>query len=72
MSPLLGSARGFVEQAAPSAYVCSECLERFDAGSPCLVSIRGGKVKKRVCSDECRLQFDGRIWQEIADERMHK
>jgi hypothetical protein len=36
------------------------------SGQPILQSIKNGKVKKVVCSEKCRLDFDARIWQEIA------
>jgi len=32
-----------------------------------LASVKKGKVKKAVCSEECRQEFDARVWQEFAD-----
>lgn len=48
---------------------CSECGMRIMAGQPILHSRskKDGKVRKTVCSEKCRLDFDARIWQEIAD-----
>jgi hypothetical protein len=34
-----------------------------------LGAIRMGKVQKRVCSNECRLEFDNRYWQDRAQQR---
>lgn len=42
---------------------CSECSQKSRA---MLVSERNGKVLKRLCSEECRLEFDNRFWQEAA------
>lgn len=41
---------------------CSECHKKIPANTPALVSIRHGKVQKRVCSEECRLIFDAWFW----------
>ncbi len=48
---------------------CSECGKRIRKGEGCLVSVRMGKVQKRVCSEECRLIFDDAYWQQRARER---
>lgn len=68
---LLGSRASFTEQLAPKSYKCSECGDRFPKDSPCLVSIRNGRVTKRICGEECRLTFDDRIWQERANENQN-
>ena len=52
----------FVKVAAPYGFVCSECNQRVPKGGPCQVSIKDGKVKKRLCaSEDCRLEFDAHI-----------
>ena len=48
---------------------CSECGERLAVGRKALVSIRNGKVQKRVCGENCRLEFDARFWDEAAQKR---
>lgn len=63
---LIGS--DFVEQTAPRLTYCSECARKIPAGEVALVSLKYGKVQKRVCSEDCRLEFDARFWDEIADE----
>jgi hypothetical protein len=45
---------------------CSECGKVITAGQPVLVSQKNGKVRKRICGEECRLNFDARVWQQIA------
>jgi hypothetical protein len=45
---------------------CSECNERYATGDTILASIRDGKVKKLVCSERCRLEFDNNFWQGVA------
>jgi hypothetical protein len=45
---------------------CSECDKRVLKGERILVSRRNGKAMKYVCSENCRLEFDARIWDEIA------
>jgi len=52
---------------APRTYLCTECGQRYRAGSLCLVAIRGGKVKKRVCSEDCRQTFDDQFWQQRSE-----
>jgi len=63
--PLLGS--DFVEMTSVVRRRCSECGQAISVGGAMLASIRGGKVKKVVCSEACRQDFDARVWQEIAD-----
>ncbi len=52
--------------------ICSECGADIPAGGIALESIRGGKCRKRVCSEDCRLEFDNRYWQERAALRERK
>ena len=66
---ILGSRRSFTEKKSPKARECGECHQRYPAGHIWLVSIRKGKVMKRVCSEACRLEFDDRFWQDVADQR---
>lgn len=56
----------FVKQPAPRKVKCSECGHPIAEGQETLVSVYDGKVRKRVCSEDCRLKFDARIWQTIA------
>lgn len=48
---------------------CSECNRWIGAGATALVSVRKGRVQKRVCGEECRLEFDARYWDEVAQLR---
>lgn len=58
----------FVERVEAKTVYCSECGRKILPGEKSLVSLKGGKVKKRVCSEECRQTFDDAIWQAFADE----
>lgn len=60
--PLIGS--DFVEWVQLQGSCCSECGKRMPVGSKVLASIRKGKVQKKVCGEECRLEFDARYWDE--------
>lgn len=66
MFRLIGN--NFTIQISNGKVRCSECGERVPKGLECLVSIQDGRVKKRVCSESCRLDFDDRYWQDRADE----
>ena len=59
----------FVPDTAIRLTYCSECGKRMPIGFTSLVSIRNGKVAKRVCSEECRLTFDNNFWQGVARKR---
>jgi hypothetical protein len=48
---------------------CSECGEWIQEGQNVLASIKNNKVRKVVCSEDCRLEFDYKFWSERADER---
>lgn len=65
---LLGSKANFQEYKYTYRTHCSECTREIPAGTVCLVSMRNGVVKKRVCSEECRQTFDDRVWREIANK----
>ena len=64
---LIGSRGRFTEKVYSREEYCSECACRFPKGHTWLVDIRGGAVKKRICSEECRETFDTRVWEEIAE-----
>ncbi len=64
---LIGSS--FTTQISKGNVKCSECGEWIPKGQECLVSIQNGRVKKRVCSESCRLDFDDRYWQDKANDR---
>ena len=59
----------FVPIVATRNVRCSECGAVVYKGQTALESIRGGKVKKRVCSEACRQTFDDNYWQARANER---
>ena len=70
VKPAIGS--DFIWAAVNHMTRCSECEEKIPAGTMALVSIRNEKVQKRVCSEDCRLEFDSRFWQGRARERRLK
>lgn len=45
---------------------CSECHAVIPIGSEALVSEKNGKVKKIVCSEDCRQEFDANFWAAAA------
>ena len=68
---LVGSRSAFVYEFSACASRCSECGVKIPKGGPCLVSRKlarrspaVAKVMKKVCSQECREEFDNRIWNE--------
>lgn len=62
---LIGS--DFVSSVTIHSYYCSECGHWIRSGEPCMVSLKDGKVKKRLCMREsCREQFDARVWESFA------
>lgn len=54
------------EPSRPRMVRCSECNSLTGCYATALVSIKGGKVVKRVCSEDCRLEFDARFWAHAA------
>ena len=50
---------------------CGECGKALRPGDASLVSRRLGRIRKRVCSEACRLRFDDRYWRGRAYERVH-
>ena len=66
---LLGSKASFVWEIAKRKRECSECRERIMLGQPFLISRRNGVVKKILCSDKCREEFDARYWDAQATMR---
>jgi hypothetical protein len=56
----------FITEVRKTNIRCSECGGWIGAGATCLVSIRKGKVQKRVRGEDCRLDFDARYWAEVA------
>jgi hypothetical protein len=67
---LIGS--DFIERVETRTVYCSECGRKIHTGERSLCSIRKNKVKKRVCSENCRMEFDDGIWQEFADNRENR
>ena len=66
---VIGSKSRFVEDRCERTRRCSECGKKIPAGSMSLIGIRRGRVVKRVCSEECRKNFDDSYWQGRADWR---
>lgn len=65
--PLIGSANSFQAYILKEKWMCQECQLYFNKGEKILASIdKSGRVRKKVCSDECRLAFDDRFWQDTA------
>lgn len=62
----------FVESVTDYVRRCSECGEKIPKGNPALASIKNGKVRKVVCSENCRLEFDARFWENRALLRARK
>jgi hypothetical protein len=56
----------FVSEVRDSKSACSECGRCIPKGTSALVSRKGGKVRKIVCSEDCRLEFDARFWAHAA------
>ena len=59
---LIGSPASFVVEKATRDFVCMECDRRVTKGETILASYRGGKLRKRVCSEDCRKTFDEEYW----------
>jgi hypothetical protein len=64
---LIGS--DFIVGVALKPCACSECGKHIAKGDHVLESVRIGKVQKRVCSEQCRLNFDDAFWQDRANRR---
>lgn len=56
----------FVAHIIKHPRTCSECSRWMPKGFVALASIKGGKVRKLVCCDDCRLEFDARFWDGVA------
>ena len=63
-TPRIGN--DFVPYSIAHVRRCGECGYKMQVGYRALASIREGKVKKIVCSEECRVDFDARFWQHVA------
>jgi hypothetical protein len=59
----------FIEWTQLKTSRCSECNKVMLAGTKALASIRKGRVQKKICSEECRLVFDDKFWQSVAESR---
>jgi hypothetical protein len=63
----------FITRPAPYRHVCSECGHITNPGEDYQVSIKGGKVRKTLCMNEdCRMEFDNRIWQQLAQDNARR
>lgn len=58
-----------IESVRKHCVYCSECGRKLGLNEPALVSKRNGVVKKRVCGENCRLEFDARFWGQVARHR---
>lgn len=67
---LIGS--DFVPHTIKYVKHCGECGYKMQVGYRALASIRDGKVKKIVCSEECRLEFDANFWAAAAARNSKK
>jgi hypothetical protein len=67
---LIGS--DFVRMVSDRARRCSQldCGKHIKKGDTFLASVRDGKIKKIVCSESCRQNFDAEFWAGAA-ERNH-
>jgi hypothetical protein len=59
----------FVWIVNPYTRRCGECHKKVEKGERIMASIKGGKVKKYVCSEDCRLEFDNEFWQGVIREK---
>jgi hypothetical protein len=68
---LIGTAASFKREVVAHDTKCGECGGVIRSGHSMLTARNPhtGKVAKRVCSHECRLDFDDRFWQDKADKR---
>ena len=70
---LLGSRGSFTYEFSRYSTRCSECHRQIARGSPCLVSRdAAGGVRKKVCSQECREDFDAALWEGLERKREWK
>lgn len=51
----------------PYSARCQPCGKLMKKGETVLASIREGKVRKRVCSEDCAKTFDLEFWEGVAD-----
>ena len=62
----------FVEMVCAGTRNCSECHKKIFKGKKLLAAkTKDGTILKYVCSEDCRLEFDNRFWQERARRRGH-
>ena len=62
----------FKLEPTPYMFRC-DCGKKVKRGELPQVSRRFGKVQKRLCeSEDCRLEFDDRFWQEQARKRSRR
>lgn len=59
----------FIEMQSMERKRCSECGRNIEPKTNYLASIKRGKVKKIVCGEQCRLDFDDRFWQDVVDQK---
>lgn len=60
----------FVEILCLAMRRCSECGRKIFKGETMLAAkTKDGTILKYVCSEDCRLEFDNRFWQERARRR---
>ena len=64
---LIGSPSSFKRHIRAYSSTCGECDKVWPAAHEWLVSRKGDRIFKWVCSEACRETFDDRFWQERAD-----
>lgn len=62
----------FLPEIRPVTSQCSECGRWMYKAQEALVSRKNGKVKKVVCCEDCRLEFDARVWDTIATKNEYR
>ena len=60
----------FIVEKSLRGFSCGECHIRIPKGADRRIALgKNGKVVKTLCmSEDCRLEFDNRIWQQFASK----
>src|SRR3990167_8004347 len=70
---IIGSQKSFEPYVLKERWMCHECQLYFPKGHTILASKDSrGIVRKKVCSDDCRLTFDDRFWQETIYQKRNE
>lgn len=68
---LIGSRSDFAPETLWRNWTCGECWRFYERGKIVLVSRRNGRVRKIVCSEACREEFEQRFWEGKAAVRAY-